>query len=1349
MRTRTIELHPLPTLAWMAICVGVLAGAAGAATFNPTFQNIGPGTGFDDDGEGHLRQAAVLDVLDHLEGLLVDVGSCDVLFQEVSSDQISGFTSVHTAFTDIGVGYRNGDAFEHLTTGADPDPVTPDITVRVHFDSPWYLGEAYCVGCGPDLRTHILSSMLRGLGLQSAFDASGASTIAPGVYTGWDRLLITGRGEPLLHVQSGTPALAVPASTLVDLDLGIRFNGTEATEALGEPPFLNVSDSFAPDTSLQYFQRGTTLAAAKELLEPLGDVRRRLTPVDVGALRDIGYEVDDVPADVVVSTLSDVPDFGDDSSVSALNMNPGFNGISLREAIAACNATPGPEIVRFSVSGTIQPIAQLPVFVDETGGIFIEADGDITIDGAIQDPAGDGIEIQYSHSLLRGLRFINFAGYAIAIRSYGFGAGNRVLGCWIGLDAAGNPGTGNVHGILIHDSASNVIGGTVASARNVIGALSGSGIDVVDDTYGATGNVIIGNYAGLGPNGNTIRATAHGIRVFGADDTLIGGRLIGGRNVIGRCSDAGISIGGSMNSKTHVIGNYIGTTANGIVGVANGGIGVVVTSRYVEIGGRESSLGNLISGGWDSGVTLSGESAREALIANNRIGLRPTAQALGNDIGIAVFDQAALSSIIDNVIAGNHGDGVVIGSAGNGLRFEGNRIGTDASDATDLGNGGDGISISASSFVTIGAPDSEGNFIAHNAGAGVRVSGAAAGNSIQNNSIHSNEGGGIVLENGANEGVAPPVIDSIDPLEGTAISGATVEFFADEGAQGRLFLARTFLMGTATFSLLEDLAAYEGMNLTATATTGVDGSTSEFSTPVPIDLMGPDVSLIGANPMTLEAGESYTEFGATAMDTVDGDLSNAIQISGTVNTVVPGDYAVMYSVSDSAGHIASATRTVTVVDTTAPVLTLNGPALVNVREGMPYEDDGATASDIVDGDLTGSIVVTGAVNTDVSGEYVLTYTVMDAAGNQSSRIRTVNVTELDVPNVTLEVAPIAASAGTPFQFTAAPDNPSGNYTYAWDFAGFGTSDAQNPIFVFGSVSPGSYEVELTVFSDDSEEDYSIFVTITDGPAVGVGRVNPDVETVITVDDGPLAGAMVVVPPGAVDEPVVIAIGEVSDPPPLLAGAVSQLLRLEPSGLQFNIPVTVRLRHPSTWYHQEDMEVLYYNVSASEWQDQGISNVMHVDVGAYHYVQYDTTHFTVFMAKSLVPSGIQGQVFSTTGDMLEGATVTIDPAGVNLVCDASGFYTTIADLPPGNYLVEADKPDTYCEDTETVVVGEAELVRQDFELLTRNSDGTCGNNGGGGGCHGSAPSTSDFAGDMLVIMGLLLALAAWAARQQHN
>lgn len=79
-------------------------------------------------------------------------------------------------------------------------------------------------------------------------------------------------------------------------------------------------------------------------------------------------------------------------------------------------------------------------------------------------------------------------------------------------------------------------------------------------------------------------------------------------------------------------------------------------------------------------------------------------------------------------------------------------------------------------------------------------------------------------------------------------------------------------------------------------------------------------------------------------------------------------------------------------DTTKPVITLVGPSTVNINVGDTYNDQGATASDDVDGDITANIVTVNPVDSNTAGTYVVTYNVSDAAGNAADEVtRTVNV----------------------------------------------------------------------------------------------------------------------------------------------------------------------------------------------------------------------------------------------------------------------------------------------------------------------------------------------------------------------
>ena len=163
------------------------------------------------------------------------------------------------------------------------------------------------------------------------------------------------------------------------------------------------------------------------------------------------------------------------------------------------------------------------------------------------------------------------------------------------------------------------------------------------------------------------------------------------------------------------------------------------------------------------------------------------------------------------------------------------------------------------------------------------------------------------------------------------------------------------------------------------------------------DTTAPVITLVGANPITLTIGTAYTEYGATALDAVDGDITGNIVRVNPVNVFVAGTYIVTYNVQDNSGNSAvEVTRTVNVVanpvDTTAPVITLVGANPLTLTVGTAYTEYGATALDDVDGDLTANIIITGIVDVNTIGTYTITYNVQDSSGNFAIQvIRTVNI----------------------------------------------------------------------------------------------------------------------------------------------------------------------------------------------------------------------------------------------------------------------------------------------------------------------------------------------------------------------
>ena len=90
---------------------------------------------------------------------------------------------------------------------------------------------------------------------------------------------------------------------------------------------------------------------------------------------------------------------------------------------------------------------------------------------------------------------------------------------------------------------------------------------------------------------------------------------------------------------------------------------------------------------------------------------------------------------------------------------------------------------------------------------------------------------------------------------------------------------------------------------------------------------------------------------------------------GDVDTTEPGTYQLIYNYTDVAGNATqTVTRTIEVVDTTAPVIVLNGDATNTHEAGMAYMEE-CSWTDAVDGN--GVVVGVGDVDTTEPGTYQL------------------------------------------------------------------------------------------------------------------------------------------------------------------------------------------------------------------------------------------------------------------------------------------------------------------------------------------------------------------------------------------
>ena len=104
---------------------------------------------------------------------------------------------------------------------------------------------------------------------------------------------------------------------------------------------------------------------------------------------------------------------------------------------------------------------------------------------------------------------------------------------------------------------------------------------------------------------------------------------------------------------------------------------------------------------------------------------------------------------------------------------------------------------------------------------------------------------------------------------------------------------------------------------------------------------------------------------------VDGDLSGLIDVVNTVNDSKPGNYRVNYSSQDKNNNYSITVRKVNVVDTTGPVITLNGEATVTHEAGSVYKDAGANVADAADKLV--EVKSSGDVLVNTVGVYTIVY----------------------------------------------------------------------------------------------------------------------------------------------------------------------------------------------------------------------------------------------------------------------------------------------------------------------------------------------------------------------------------------
>lgn len=221
-----------------------------------------------------------------------------------------------------------------------------------------------------------------------------------------------------------------------------------------------------------------------------------------------------------------------------------------------------------------------------------------------------------------------------------------------------------------------------------------------------------------------------------------------------------------------------------------------------------------------------------------------------------------------------------------------------------------------------------------------------------------------------------------------------------------------------------------------------------------------ELSIPQLEEIQAEYGESYDDSDVIAL--YKGTLLNRkgtqipVTSSGNVDVRKLGTYEVTYTASYK-NLTASAKRVVTVEDKLAPVISLVSDPENYTSPVGTYEEEGYTATDNYDGDLTDQVV-------RVEKDGVVTYTVKDSFGNETTVTREIRYKDVVPPVIQL-------AGGTDITMEIGSEYQEPGFTATDDCDGDITDNVKVKGTVDGSAI-GNYQLTYTV-QDAAENEYTV------------------------------------------------------------------------------------------------------------------------------------------------------------------------------------------------------------------------------------------------------------------------------------
>jgi parallel beta-helix repeat protein len=542
---------------------------------------------------------------------------------------------------------------------------------------------------------------------------------------------------------------------------------------------------------------------------------------------------------------------------------------------------------------------------------------------------------------------------------------NQVAMNYIGTDVTGTVDLGNGGNgmLLMYGSANNTIGGEATGGNNPTGGndtadiviarppmgnlISGNAVDGIYMTGQATGNLLVGNFIGTDASGDVaLGNSGDGVALFEADgNTLLGCNFEQDPfvfyNVISGNGGNGLTVNDSDN--TTIQGNFFGMGANNATRVGNAGDGVLVEgdSSHTVMGGP-IPLGNVSAANGQNGVEVR-DTASDFTTYNTFTGLAAFSDVTtyGNDgDGMLITTSGAGILIRTCIVTSNGGNGIELGGEASGVRVAGNLIGVYADGTTGMGNQGNGVAITGDAHDNIiGGPQPTFNVVPHNVISANTLSGVAILDNAQDNTVNfsfigtvlngtqalANGGDGVLVDGGESNTIGST--DSTLPTVISGNSGDGVELMNTSGNTVQGTMIGTDALGVANVGNGgSGIHILNGSNNLIGQALSVPPNSQSVSTP-PSDtpaVPGNTIAFNGAAGVAIDSGldnaiHQNSIFNVNTLGILLGQganhnqgapnllsahqLSNSVQVSGTLNYLPNSVYTLEFYASQGSGTI--------------------------------------------------------------------------------------------------------------------------------------------------------------------------------------------------------------------------------------------------------------------------------------------------------------------------------------------------------------------------------------------------------------------------------------------------------------